>query len=259
LMTYLADIPVRAAYCRENPYQLLTHWIPDQEPYTFVRHQVKRDLELAAYLGASTADDKIRLHITDNSWPVLRPKLTGNDIDPDKPWIVMHPGVSEKKRRYPNELWAETAALLSNDFQIVFTGSSSDKTLTDDIVKLTGKKAYTLAGQLDMGEFMLLVKKSPLIITVNTLTSHLAAAFQIPQVVLYALTNPQHLPWRAPGKAFFFQVPEELKSKNEVVRFVDERYFSKQLPLPLPQEIASAALKMLSSNSIEYFPELVSY
>src|SRR5206468_719409 len=32
LLCYMAGIPLRAAHCHENPYQLLTHWVPDPEP-----------------------------------------------------------------------------------------------------------------------------------------------------------------------------------------------------------------------------------
>jgi ADP-heptose:LPS heptosyltransferase len=61
LLCFLADIPERLAYCRENPYHLLTKWIPDQEPYTLIRHQVERDLHLVASIGARTTDDRLRL------------------------------------------------------------------------------------------------------------------------------------------------------------------------------------------------------
>lgn len=33
LLAYLAGIKYRLAYCRENPYDLLSHWVPDREPY----------------------------------------------------------------------------------------------------------------------------------------------------------------------------------------------------------------------------------
>ena len=39
LLAYLAGIPKRLAYCRENPYELLTDWVPDKEPYSVVQHQ----------------------------------------------------------------------------------------------------------------------------------------------------------------------------------------------------------------------------
>src|SRR5687767_1229920 len=35
---YQAGIPLRAAHCRENPYHLLTDWLPDPEPASMVRH-----------------------------------------------------------------------------------------------------------------------------------------------------------------------------------------------------------------------------
>jgi len=42
LLCQLAGIPLRLAHCRENPYGLLTDWIPDPEPATIVRHEVQR-------------------------------------------------------------------------------------------------------------------------------------------------------------------------------------------------------------------------
>ena len=138
MLAYLADIPVRAAYCRENPYQLLTHWVPDEEPYTFIRHQVKRDLDLAASLGASTQDEKIRMEITDEHWPALQDKLSSLGINVQKPWLLLHPGVSEKKREYPPELWVETAKQLSGDFQLLFTGGKSEKK-TDRLFTAPGR------------------------------------------------------------------------------------------------------------------------
>src|SRR3954454_15362502 len=36
-LAYYAGIPVRAAYCRENPYALLSDWIPDPEPAHCIR------------------------------------------------------------------------------------------------------------------------------------------------------------------------------------------------------------------------------
>src|SRR5690606_19173117 len=58
LMLTLAGIPNRLAYCRENPYHLLSHWVPEREPYTFVLHQTRRDLDLVKAIGASTIDER---------------------------------------------------------------------------------------------------------------------------------------------------------------------------------------------------------
>nr|MBO2513344.1 glycosyl transferase [Gammaproteobacteria bacterium] len=51
LMCYLADIPLRLAHCRENPYQLLTDWVRDPEPNERRRHEAERRLDSVARAG----------------------------------------------------------------------------------------------------------------------------------------------------------------------------------------------------------------
>src|SRR5690606_7710955 len=61
MLAYMAGIPVRVAWCRENPYQLITDWIPENEPVVEIRHQVDRDLELVRHVGANVSDDNLHL------------------------------------------------------------------------------------------------------------------------------------------------------------------------------------------------------
>ena len=51
-LCHLAEIPLRLGHCRENPYHLPTHWVIDPEPGTVVRHEVRRQLDLVASVGA---------------------------------------------------------------------------------------------------------------------------------------------------------------------------------------------------------------
>ena len=256
MLAYLAGIPVRLAYCRENPYQLLTHWIADAEPYSFIRHQVRRDLDLVAHLGAKTTNDKLRLKLDESSRDSLREKLRASGVDLQKPFVVLHPGVSEKKREYPKELWLQVAKRLSEDFQILFTGAASEGELTEYLAKETGNSAYSLGGLLNLNEFIALLKESRLVVSVNTGTIHLAAALNAPIVVLYAATNPQHLPWKARGKALIYDVPEELRSKNEIIRFVHELYFSGVPKRIEPDEVVAAVDEVLSGKHLDLFPEM---
>ena len=48
---------------------------------------------------------------------------------------------------------------------------------------------------------------SRLLISNNTGPVHIAAAVGTPVVDLYALTNPQHTPWRVPNRVLFNDVP----------------------------------------------------
>ena len=58
LLCHLAAIPLRAAFCHENPYQLLTDWVRDPEP-ALERHEVERQLALVTELGFSPADASV--------------------------------------------------------------------------------------------------------------------------------------------------------------------------------------------------------
>jgi ADP-heptose:LPS heptosyltransferase len=67
--------------------------------------------------------------------------------------------------------------------------------------------SVSLAGSLDLEQLAALIGLAPLLITNNTGPAHMAAALGTPQVVLYALTNLQHMPWCAPARVLRHDVP----------------------------------------------------
>jgi ADP-heptose:LPS heptosyltransferase len=52
-----------------------------------------------------------------------------------------------------------------------------------------------------------LLASAPLLISNNSGPVHIAAAVGTPVVDLYALTNPQHTPWRVPSRVLSHDVP----------------------------------------------------
>jgi len=257
LLAWLAGIPRRLAYCRENPYHLLTDWLPDPEPYTLVRHQVARDLALVAAVGANTKQQQLSLNFPEAAWSSCQQKLQAAGVSLNKPWLVLHAGVSEPKRAYPEAEWIKGAQALIREchMQVLFTGGKKESQLTEKLAASTGTGAFSLGGVLQLEEFMLLLKQAPLLVSVNSGPVHLAAAAGTPVVVLYATSNPQHLPWQATGAAFFYDIPAAYRSRNEVVRYVQE-----QLQLPQPAAIAAeawvAAAKAILSGKQEPMPLL---
>ncbi len=121
--------------------------------------------------------------------------------------MILHPGVSEVKREYPEEKWIATGRLLNDRYgcQIIISGSGSEKNLCERIEKGIGN-AFSLAGLLSVEEFIALINRARIVISVNTGTVHIAAATQTPVVVLYALTNPQHTPWKVSSSVLYFSV-----------------------------------------------------
>ncbi|MFT3894215.1 MAG: hypothetical protein QM730_21505 [Anaerolineales bacterium] len=94
LLTYLADIPLRLAYCRENPYHLLTDWMPeiDHVGSPTIRHEVQRQLDLVAFIGSETSDEHLSLRVPEHLREKVHKLLLTNELDTRKPWIVLHPG-----------------------------------------------------------------------------------------------------------------------------------------------------------------------
>jgi ADP-heptose:LPS heptosyltransferase len=254
LLTMMAGIPIRLAYSRENPYDLLTHWLPDKEPYSFVQHQVKRDLRLVAVTGAFTNDDRLLISVSSEDRQNMQVKLQQESIDISKGYLIFHPGVSEEKRKYPPENWVSLGKLVrTTGLPILLTGTAKEKELTGAIAAGIGDNATDVAGRLTMGEFIALTAGAAGVVSVNTATIHIAAACETPVVVLYALTNPQHTPWKVCGRVFPYNVPDTLQSKNEVISYVRNNRMIQHPELPHPSAIARALESLLQQKEDDQY------
>ncbi|MGE0133800.1 MAG: glycosyltransferase family 9 protein [Dehalococcoidia bacterium] len=207
LLCFLAGIPRRLAHVRENPYHLLTDWVPEIEPHEVVRHEVQRQLDLVATVGRRPSDEHLRLSVPAEAMRWARTFLATHRLAA-VPWCVLHVGASAPSRRYPPERFAEVArALAGHGWRLVFTGSEEERPLVDAVRDLAAVDSLSLCGALDFPRLAALIEAAPLLISNNTAPAHIAAAVQTPVVDLYALTNPQHTPWRVPARVLSNDVP----------------------------------------------------
>ncbi|MBD0255185.1 MAG: glycosyltransferase family 9 protein [Cytophagales bacterium] len=259
MLLYQAGVPRIAGYCRENPYGLMTDWLPDPEPLSEIRHEVTRQLDLVRALGTPPAGEHFSLRIGPGVAGRLTGKLRPLGFDPDRPFLVLHPGVSEDKRQYPVPYFAEAARqlALTLDCQILLTGVASEKPLASAIRRVVGPAALDLTGHLDLDELAALIREADLLIANNTGPVHLAAAVGTPVVVLYALTNPQHTPWQVPYRLLPFDVPPALRSRNTIITYAYEKAFvagkwleeqaegTFPVAVPAPEAVVQAAKELL--------------
>lgn len=259
MIAYLAGIPKRLAYCRENPYAMLTHWVPDKEPYSFIQHQVERDLALVNTIGATTQEKKLHLKLKKNAWPDIMEKMEGIDFNWQKHWIILHAGVSERKREYPQQLWIETGRQIITElnYQVILTGSQNEREKIEKLKDGIGKHAFNAAGLLNLEEFITLIQRSPIVVSVNTSTTHIAAAMDTAVIVLYALSNPQHSPWMARGKVLLYDIPKQLRSSNEVLQFLHEHVLPKNVGMPEPTDILQSIRDVLTGDGDCFIPALI--
>jgi lipopolysaccharide heptosyltransferase II len=243
LLCHLAGIPLRAAHSREKPYRLLTHRLPEREPDELVRHEVRRQLDLAAALGAPAADEPLRVALPAAARERAGTVLSDAGLSDGGRWAVLHAGSSASSRRYPEELWAAACRALAGDheLELVFTGDAGEAELVERLRAMAGGAGVSVAGRLTLAELAAVLEAAPLLIAGNTGPVHLAAAVGTPVVDLYALTNPQHTPWGVPNRVLSHDVPCRWcyasvcpKGHHRCLRGVH------------PEEVVEAALELLA-------------
>ncbi|HVE05790.1 MAG TPA: glycosyltransferase family 9 protein [Paraburkholderia sp.] len=211
-MCHLAGIPRRLARCRENPYALLTDWLPEREPECGTQHEVQRQLSLVEAIGAHTGDTQMRLALRPEDRGALDAVLAARGIPAAQPFIVLHPGASAASRRYPAERFAAAAARLAGatGMPVLVTGSAGEAPLVREVCLSAGlarhHALHDLAGALELGAMAALIERARVLISNNSGPVHLASALGTPVVDLYALTNPQHAPWQTPHRVLFHDV-----------------------------------------------------
>ncbi|HEY9880899.1 MAG TPA: glycosyltransferase family 9 protein [Leptolyngbyaceae cyanobacterium] len=245
-MAYMADIPLRLAYCRENPYQLLTHTVKELEPEQFIRHEVQRQLDLVASVGYHTTNPRMTLEIPLKAQKRVALLLSELGL-PANSWVVIHPGASAPSRRYPPEQFAQVAdSLIAQGIPVVFTGTEPERPLIDSIRAQMEAPALSLVGMLDLAEMAALLQTAPLLLSNNTGPVHLAAAVGTPVVDLYALTNLQHTPWGVPNRVLFHDVPCRLCYKS-----ICPEGHQDCLRLVEPGQVVDAVLELLNETQVD--------
>ena len=209
LLCWFAGIPLRLAHCRENPYQLLTDWVPELEPDRLERHEVRRQLDLLATVGYRVADERLAIRVPEPARRAVAGLLESAGIDPNRPWLPIHPGATAPSRRYPPESFALAARGIVADlgYQVIFTGSAGERDLIESIRAAMGVPSGSLAGRVDLGGLAAVIERAPVLVSNNTGPVHVAAAVGTPVAVLYALTNFQHTPWSVPNRVLNYDVP----------------------------------------------------
>jgi len=209
LLCHLAGIPLRLAHSRENPYGLLSDWVPEPEPASMVRHEVQRQLELVKRVGCRPHDLGLSFVLGQADLSAAETRLRDIGVDPCRPWLLLHPGASAPSRRYPARHWARAIALLAAALPVplVLAGSANEVLLVEAIRAQCGVETHSLAGRLTLGELGAAMRLAALAVTNNSGPAHIAAAVGTPVVDLYALTNPQHTPWGVRSRVLFQDVP----------------------------------------------------
>src|SRR5258708_22735601 len=157
---YLAGIPLRAGESKEFGGNILTtelHSAPDEI------HQVERNLRLVEQLGFTVSKRQLSVTIPDEVRATIPTLLSSVNLNPDMPFILIHPGASAKARRYPATRFGIVAHLLIlHGWQVLVTGVEREITLFEALIQNAPQARYLL-GKISLTEYAAVIERAALV------------------------------------------------------------------------------------------------
>ncbi len=180
LIARLSVIPRRVGFDSSAGSFLLT----DAVPFSWLMHDLERNLSLTLPLGAGAAPSKGESRYV--APPAMSAKLSA--LLPSGPLVGVHPGSAWATKRWLPERFAELCVRLKNDgFTPVLVGGPDDKELGARIARDCG--ALDLVGKTDLEELKALMGRLSVFVTNDSGPMHLAAAAGVPVVAIFGATT----------------------------------------------------------------------
>ena len=201
---WLARIPLRSASTRNYYSPLLTHNIP----YDFEtpdRNEVEFNYGIAAPLGVDGIPGDMLLPVSAADEAEAERLLAAEGIGRDTRFLVLNPTFGGSSRLWPPERFAEAAWGIqrATGLRIAVIGSPVPAETACDLMCLLPDCSIDLRGSTSVPVLAALLKRSVLHLSIDTGTSHLAAAVQTPCVTVFTffehwMQRTRWQPWHTP-------------------------------------------------------------
>ena len=154
-------------------------------PYVLQQHEVLRALEVVGLAGADPVELEPRIELTRGEAEQVRePGL-----------VVLHPGGTDPRRRWPPDRFGAVAAALDADgARVVVVGDRADASLAAEVVRAAraagAREGVTsVAGRIDLAGLVGLLARSGGLVGNDSGPRHLAAAVGTPTASVYWFGN----------------------------------------------------------------------
>ena len=146
-------------------------------------HVVKRNLELAKYLGVKT--DKIEFNLTDASSDAKnKVKKLLSALDYTKKTVVISPATTWENKHWNEPYWSEVIDYYKDRVNILFTGTDCDNALIKRILDRSNCCKYiNLAGKTNLEELAEVYRRCNIVISPDSGSAHIAWAVSKPAVI----------------------------------------------------------------------------
>lgn len=147
-------------------------------PYHFYQHEVTRDLEVVSLAGARTLAREPRLTPRDADLTEATRVLAEHAPDGAGPLVVLHPGASDPRRRWPARNFAALATMLADEgARVAVIGDESEIPLARSVVEgARPARVICLAGRFGLPGLTGLLAVASLVVANDSGPRHLADA-----------------------------------------------------------------------------------
>ncbi|MCJ1696114.1 glycosyltransferase family 9 protein [Rathayibacter caricis] len=153
-------------------------------PYVYYQHEMLRALEVVGLAGAPAVRLEPELRVDVERRDRLAATLGGGG-----PLVLIHPGATDPRRRWPSESFAAVArALLEDGARVLVVGDDSDVPAADAIVA-GAPGAESWAGRVELRDLAPLLSLADLVLGNDSGPRHLAAAVGAPTVGVFWAGN----------------------------------------------------------------------
>ena len=182
IISFLAGIPIRAGYDRKWGF-LLNRKIKDTKAQG-LKHEVDYNLELLNTIGIEVNSSVARFPLEIKNDDFADERLTGLGIS-DNNFIAIHPWSSNPEKELKEDKFRQLCAKLSREavHQLVLIGGREEAIRSG--VFCQGLPVIDLTGRTTLLELAGLLKRSGLLVTVDSGPMHLAGVVGTPVVAIF--------------------------------------------------------------------------
>lgn len=183
LIAYMSRSRWRVSYKVGGGGYLLTDVVPFKE----IRHKVDYHLDIVRFLGAAVDSIDWGIKPSDEEMRKVDSLLLEEGIGDSDTLIGIHPGARKDLKRWSMDGFKEVGDRLASEYgcKIVFTGSSQENELIEDIIKGMANKAVNLAGKTSLRTLPGLMKRFTLFVCNDSAPLHIASAMNTPTVAVF--------------------------------------------------------------------------
>jgi lipopolysaccharide heptosyltransferase I len=176
------------ANARELGYLFYTHKIPQDKNCV---HLVDHYLKIVRAAGASEGRATFVLPSHSGAAESVKTLLNEQGLDSDN-YVVLVPSSSHTDKCWPVEKFALLADKISSQFglSIIATGTHAEKPVVDRLSRLADAPVANLAGRTTLPQLVALLKAAKLVVSNDTGPGHIAAALDMPLVIVFGRSNP---------------------------------------------------------------------